>query len=62
MQITIHAIRKAKDYTITEMARLLGISIFTYRYYERHPDLIPLSIALRIAKIGNISVDYIFFG
>ena len=44
------------------MANLIGISAKTYSLYEKHPEIIPPSVAIEIAKIGKVSVDYIFFG
>lgn len=62
MQITVRQIRNINGYNIRNMASLLEIPVKTYRLYERHPELIPPDMAIKIAKIGRISVDYIFFG
>lgn len=62
MQITVENIRRVNNLKPQKMAELIGISAKTYRLYEKHPELIPPNVAIEIAKIGRVSVDYIFFG
>lgn len=62
MQLTVETIRKNNHLKIKKMAELVGISAKTYSLYEKHPEIIPPNIAIQIAKIGRVSVDYIFFG
>jgi hypothetical protein len=44
------------------MAEILGISPKIYEFYEMHPHFIPADVAINISVVGNISLDYIFFG
>lgn len=62
MQITIKSIRQNRGYSVEKMAEILGVSPKTYAFYERRPDFIPVPIAVKISIVGNISLDYIFFG
>lgn len=62
MQITVENIRRVNNLKPQKMAELIGISAKTYRLYEKRPELIPPNVAIEIAKIGRVSVDYIFFG
>lgn len=62
MKVSVRSIRTAHRYTVEEMAVILGISAKTYRLYERRPAIMPAHIAIRLAAVGHLSVDDIFFG
>ena len=62
MKITVKSIRKNCGYSIGQMAESLGICPKIYDFYEKHPWLMPVDVALKISNIGKISIDYIFFG
>ena len=62
MKIGVRSVRENCGYSIEEMSEKLEISAKIYSFYEKHPRLIPVDIAVKIASIGGISLDHIFFG
>ncbi len=61
MQKTIKTIRENLGYSYEDMAVKLNIPIGIYKYYEKFPKVIPASIAIKIAGLGAITVNDIFF-
>lgn len=55
----IKDLRKDSDMTQAELAEKLGLYTTTYARYERGEQEIPLYIAVEIAKIHNVSLDYL---
>lgn len=62
MRLSVKNIRETCGYSIEKMAEQLNISPKKYLFYEQFPNYIPIELALKISAIGNIAVDYIFFG
>ena len=52
-------LREDHDMTQDDVVRLLGMHKTTYTNYEPGKREIPLNIALRLAKLYNVSLDYI---
>ena len=57
MKLTLAAWRRAKNISQEEMAKSCGISIVTYRTWERDPGKIRIDDAVRIADILQIPLD-----
>ena len=55
----IRDLREDKDLTQAEIANMLGTGITTYRRWEVGEREIPFHIILELAKIYNVSIDYI---
>lgn len=52
-------LRKANNKTQKEMAELLNIQQNTYSQYENEIRQIPIEYLIALAKLYNVSVDYI---
>lgn len=55
----IRDLREDKDITQKEMARILNCSQQVYSNYELGQRDIPTDILIKLARIHNVSVDYI---
>lgn len=55
----IRDLREDKDITQKEMAHLLNCSQQVYSNYELGQRDIPTDILIKLARIHNVSVDYI---
>lgn len=55
----IRDLREDKDITQKEMARFLNCSQQVYSNYELGQRDIPTDILIKLARIHNVSVDYI---
>lgn len=55
----IRALREDKDLTQKEVATLLNVGQKTYSDYELEKTRIPLDSVLILAKVYNVSLDYI---
>ena len=61
MALGLRAWRRAKDISQSDMADKLGIHVNTYQNWEKKPECISISNALRIAKILDVSINDISF-
>ena len=52
-------LREDMDLTQTELVEILGMHKTTYTNYEQGKREIPFSLAIRLAKFYNVSLDYI---
>ena len=52
-------LREDHDMTQQELVNLLGMHKTTYTNYEQGKRELPLSLAVRLAKLSNVSLDYI---
>ena len=52
-------LREDKDLTQIELVQILGMHKTTYTNYEQGKRDIPFSLAIRLAKFYNVSLDYI---
>jgi len=52
-------LREDKDLTQTELVEILGMHKTTYTNYEQGKREIPFSLAIRLARFYNVSLDYI---
>ena len=52
-------LREDHDMTQQELVNLLGMHKTTYTNYEQGKRELPLSLAVRLAKLYNVSLDYI---
>ena len=55
----IRDLREDNDYTQNQIAEKLYLQREVYRRYETGEREIPLNIAISIAKIYNVSLDYL---
>ena len=55
----IRDLRDDAEWSQAKTADLLGLHKNTYVRYESGEQEIPLSIAIRLAKLYNVSLDYI---
>ena len=59
MYARIRSLREDKDLTQAEIAKVLGCSQRIYSNYERGDVDIPTAILIKLAKIHNVSTDYL---
>lgn len=52
-------LREDRDMTQDELVRLLGMHKTTYTNYEQGKREIPFGLVIRLAKLYNVSIDYI---
>ena len=52
-------LREQEHYSQTEIAEKLNIKQNTYSQYETGQRQIPIAVLINLAKIYNVSVDYI---
>ena len=55
----IRALREDNDYTQSEIANILNIGQRTYADYELGKTRIPIDSLITLAKLYNVSLDYI---
>lgn len=55
----IHALRKDADKTQSQIAQLLQVGQRTYCDYEKGKTRIPVDSLILLAKLYNVSMDYI---
>lgn len=60
MKCTVKQARVLADFTQTKMAKMLGISRYTYRKIELDPESAKISQAKKISKITGIEFSDIF--
>lgn len=53
------ALRLKNKETQKDVADMLGINVTVYARYERGERDLPLSIAKKLAKLYNVSIDYL---
>lgn len=58
----IRALRKNSNYRQADVSRLLNIQRQTYCNYENASRTPPLDIVIALAKLYNVSVDYLLCG
>lgn len=59
--MTVRALRRAKDISQTDMADRLGVHVNTYQNWEKEPEKITISNAVKIAEILGVSMNEIEF-
>ncbi len=59
MYSRIRNLREDKDMTQVEIAKILNCSQRIYSNYERGEVDIPTAILIKIAKLHNVSTDYL---
>ena len=52
-------LREDHDMTQDQVVALLGLNKTTYTNYEQGKREIPFSLVIRLAKLYNVSIDYI---
>lgn len=52
-------LREDADLTQTELVEILGMHKTTYTNYEQGKRELPFSLAIKLAKFYNVSLDYI---
>ena len=52
-------LREDHDLSQDELVRLLGMPKTTYTNYEQGKREIPFSLVIRLARLYNVSIDYI---
>lgn len=52
-------LREDKDLTQTQLVEILGMHKTTYTNYEQGYREIPFSLVIRLAKLYNVTIDYI---
>ncbi len=56
----IEELRKARNISQVEMARLLNIPVSTYNVYENGNRKVPGEVAINIANVLNVKIKDIF--
>jgi len=52
-------LREDQDLTQEQLVKLLGMHKTTYTNYEQGKREIPFELVIRLAKLYNVSIDYI---
>ena len=52
-------LREDHDFTQDQLVALLGLNKTTYTNYEQGKREIPFALVIRLAKLYNVSIDYI---
>ncbi len=52
-------LREDKDLTQTQLVEILDMHKTTYTNYEQGKREIPFSLVIRLARLYNVSIDYI---
>ncbi|MGN0556947.1 MAG: helix-turn-helix transcriptional regulator, partial [Acutalibacteraceae bacterium] len=58
----LRELRKNSALTQKQIADVLGIDRSTYSYYENGKASPSLEVLMRIAKVFNVTLDYIIYG
>lgn len=58
-RLRIRDLREDSDRTQKDIAKILDMQVTTYREYENQERRIPADFIIRIAKLYNVSLDYI---
>ena len=59
--MTMKQCRRKASMTTEMVAKRIGITEKRYIFYERHPELTPVTIAILFSLAVNVPVDDIFF-
>lgn len=62
MNNKLKELRKNSALTQKQIADVLGIDRSTYSYYENGKASPSLSVLMRIAKVFNVTLDYVIYG
>lgn len=62
MKNKIKELRKNSALTQKQIADVLGIDRSTYSYYENGKASPSLAVLMRIAKVFNVTLDYVIYG
>lgn len=52
-------LREDHDYTQEQLVKILGMHKTTYTNYEQGKREIPFALVIRLAKLYNVSIDFI---
>lgn len=55
----IRELREDRDITQDQLVEMLDMHKTTYRNYEQGKREIPFSLVIKLAKLYNVSIDYI---
>lgn len=58
-RLRIRDLREDNDRTQKDVAKILDMQVTTYREYENQERRIPADFIIRIAKLYNVSMDYV---
>jgi transcriptional regulator with XRE-family HTH domain len=58
MNKNLYIARKAKGFTVAQLAQVLGMSDIEYHEVEYELQQMPLDVALRASKLFNLTPDY----
>lgn len=58
-RLRIRDLREDNDRTQKDIAKILDMQVTTYREYENQERRIPADFIIRIAKLYNVSMDYV---
>ncbi len=61
MKTRIKDLREDRDFTQTDISKMLNISQVVYSYYELNRRSIPLEILCKLSDFYNVSVDYLLY-
>jgi transcriptional regulator with XRE-family HTH domain len=59
MNLRIRDLREDNDYTQSQVAQYLMCDQSLYSKYERGERALPLEYAIKLAKLYNVSLDYL---
>lgn len=57
--LRIRDLREDSDKTQKDIANALNMQLTTYREYENQERRVPADFVIKIAKLYNVSIDYI---
>ncbi len=53
--------RCERDMQKRQVAEMLDVSINTYKRYEDNPDVMPVSVLIKLCNLFDVSIDKAFF-
>ena len=61
MKYSLKELRQQQHMTQREVAAKLGVSVYTYRQWERYPAKLPVSKADRLCQYFGVTLDQLIF-
>lgn len=61
MKLTMRQVRMLRDVTSKDMAKILGVSRWTYTEYEKNPNRMTIDQAMKFCEVCDVDFNGIFF-
>lgn len=60
-QVTLEVARENKGLSIADVAQVLKIDKYVMGHYELHSGSVPISMAIKLAKVYGLTIDELEF-